>query len=197
MLLLIAGLPRSGKSSLADAVETLSGDFTHVPLDKYLLEIPVGIAFLEWVSSPRCIDWALLEEHLQRLAAGEDCYTPAPDWSHRGRRRSAGGSEPGGRLMHPAKRGYLLPGTYAFHYPFPHERLYRVFIATPHAVIAERLAGHPVAAAEVEAILNERLSSNWRELEVGVQQADLVLSGVESRAAQVQALESALSALKA
>lgn len=187
MMIFIAGLPRSGKSSLADALEALGRDYTHVPLDKYILEVPADRSFLQWVASPQCIDWPLLQAHLQRLAENQPCYTPAPDWQNRGHRRSAGGDAPGGRLMHPATRAYLLPGTYAFHFPSPPANSYRLFVRTPHAIIAERLLGHPVPEAEIADILDARLSANWHELEAqSATAAHFVISGVETRERQVE-----------
>lgn len=196
MLILIAGLPRAGKSSFADAVETLSNDYTHVPLDKYIREVPVGQSFLDWVSTPDCIDWALLQQHLQRLADNHECYTPHPDWNNGARRISVGGTEPGGRLMKPARQGYLLPGTYAFHYPFPPASVYRVFMDTPPAKLAERLIGQTVAATDIARILDQHYSKNWRELEARRNEADLVLSGVETRTIQLQVFLNAVSGLR-
>jgi uridine kinase len=188
MFILVSGLPRAGKSSFAHAVESLQGDYTHVPLDKYIMEVPAGSSFLAWVASPHCIDWPLLHTHLQRLADGQACFTPAPDWNNRGKRRSAGGSQAGGRLMKPAAHGYLLPGCYAFHFPVSHRGIYRVFISTPRSILAERLTGHAVGEAEVARILDQHLSPNWQEIEAYAHEADLVISGIQAAQAQVQVL---------
>lgn len=193
MLILVSGLPRAGKSSFAHAVESLHGGYTHVPLDKYIREVPEGSSFLAWVASPHCIDWPLLQTHLQRLANGQACFTPAPDWNNRGKRRSAGGSQAGGRLMKPAARGYLLPGCYAFHFSVSHTRIYRVFIRTPRSILAERLTGGLVGEADVTRILDQHLSANWQEIEAYSHKADLVISGVEAAQAQVQVVLDALS----
>jgi chloramphenicol 3-O-phosphotransferase len=53
MLILVSGLPRAGKSSFAHAAESLQDGYTHVPLDKYILEVPEGLSFLAWVASPQ------------------------------------------------------------------------------------------------------------------------------------------------
>jgi uridine kinase len=193
MLILVSGLPQAGKSSFANAVESLHGDYTHVPLDKYIMEVPEGSSFLAWVASPQCIDWPLLQTHLQRLADGQACFTPAPDWDNRGKRISAGGSQAGGRLMKPAARGYLLPGCYAFHFPVSHKSIYRVFISTPRSTLAERLTGRSVGEAEVTSILDQHLSRNWEEIEAYSHEADLVISGIQAPQAQVQVLLDALS----
>jgi len=192
MLILIAGLPRSGKSSFAQAIASMNLGYTHVSLDKYLLEIPEGLSFLNWVASPQCIDWKLLQEHLQLLAAGQACYTPDPDWEHRGQRRSAGGLETGAYLMQPATRSYLLPGSYAFHFPAAQAQPYRVFVNTPHAMIAERLVGHPVDETEVRGILDQRLSPNWPAIEDSARTADLVLAGDQPHTTQAQIFFDAL-----
>jgi uridine kinase len=188
MLILIAGLPRAGKSSFADAVVSLHTGYTHVPLDKYIREVPEACQFLDWVASPNCIDWLLLERHLHMLQAGHDCYTPAPDWSRRGRRSSDGGVHAGGRLMQPASRGYLIPGCHAFRFPVGQERSYRIFIDTPRSVIAERLLGRPVLETEVTAVFNQHLSPNWQEIEAYTDAANLVISGITDRSVQVATL---------
>jgi uridine kinase len=195
MLILVSGLPRAGKSSFAHAAESLQDGYTHVPLDKYILDVPEGLSFLAWVASPQCVDWPLLQTHLQCLADSQPCFTPAPDWNNRGKRKSAGGSETGGRLMKPAARGYLLPGCYAFHFPMSHDSIYRVFISTPRSVLAERLTGRPVEEAEAASILNQHLSPNWEKIEAYSQEADLVISGIEAPQAQVQVLLDALRRL--
>jgi uridine kinase len=193
MLILVSGLPRAGKSSFASAVESLHAGYTHVPLDKYIMEVPEGSSFLAWVATPQCIDWPLLRTHLHRLVGGQACFTPAPDWNNRGKRISAGGSQAGGRLMNPAADGYLLPGCYAFHFPVGHKSIYRVFMSTPRSILAERLAGRPVGEAEVTSILDQHLSPNWEEIEGYSHEADLVISGIEAPHAQVQVLLDALS----
>jgi uridine kinase len=186
MLILVAGLPRAGKSSFADAVEAHVPDYTHVPLDKYICEVPPTSSFLDWVNSPRCIDWPLLHEHLDYLRAGYPCYTPLPDWSNRGQRTSAGGLERGGRLMQPARRGYVIPGSYAFRMPLVGEPTYKIFIHTPPGVIAERLVARSVLPEEIEPILDQHLSPNWREIQGYIEEASLVLSGLASRSEQLQ-----------
>ena len=40
MFILISGLPGAGKSTFADAVESLKLGFIHLPLDKYIREVP-------------------------------------------------------------------------------------------------------------------------------------------------------------
>ncbi len=96
--ILVAGVPRAGKSSFADWVVEHDERFAHIPLDRYIL--PLGTAgpkesaeaaFLAWVREPSCIDWDLLAQHVAILAAGDDCRTPKSDWSKNGVRLSMGG----------------------------------------------------------------------------------------------------------
>ncbi len=185
MLILVSGLPRAGKSSFADAVAAQLPDYTHVPLDKYIKQVPADASFLAWVNSTQCLDWALLQSHLEHLRTGHPCYTPSPDWSRQGQRSSEGGLAGGGRLMPPARR-YVIPGCYSFRMPLGGEQPYKIFIDTPLDVIAERLVSRAVRPDEVESILDQRLSSNWREIQGFIEEADLVLSGVASRAEQFQ-----------
>ena len=194
MLILVSGLPRAGKSSFAHAVESLQCGYTHVPLDKYILEIPNESSFLSWVDSPQCIDWPLLQTHLQCLVNGQACFTPSPDWDNRGQRRSSGGTADGGRLMQPATCGYLLAGCHAFRFPTCPDRIYRVFIHTPHFVLAERLTGFSVVAAKVNDILKQHFSPNWEKIEAYAQEADLVISGTATPPTQVRILFDALQA---
>lgn len=188
MVIQISGLPGAGKSSFADAVTSLEDGYTHVPLDKYIREVPEEISFLDWVSLPECIDWLLLRTHFQRLNSGMACFTPAPDWRNRGKRKSDGGSESGGQLMKPAARGYLLPGCHAFQFREPQCTVFRVFIKTEHSILAQRLAGHPVEADRVEHTLDHHLSSNWREIEAYGDASDLTISGIDQPTLQVRKL---------
>lgn len=193
MFILISGLPGAGKSSLADAVESVGKGYTHVPLDKYIREVPDGINFLDWVALPECIDWPLLQTHLQLLTDGVACFTPSPDWSVRGKRRSVGGSEPGGRFMKPATSGYLIPGCHAFAFEAHSAQSYRVFVQTPRTVLVQRLTGRSIEEVEAERVLDEHLSPNWREIEAYADQSNLVLSGVQSSSMQIQRLLDAMN----
>ena len=185
MIILISGLPRSGKSSFADALESYNDEFTHTPLDKYIKEIPEGISFLDWVDTPECIDWSLLTVHLQYLRNGCECFTPSPDWNNCGKRRSEGGQHKGGRLMRPAKLGYIIAGCHSFRIPEIQDGGYRIFIETPHAVIAKRIIGRPVYNGEAELVLNNNLSKNWRKIEKYSREADLMISGTDDRQSQI------------
>jgi len=55
--LLIAGIPRAGKTSLTDCIERSDLGLTQVPSDRYILPVPVNSSFLMWVREPVCIDW--------------------------------------------------------------------------------------------------------------------------------------------
>jgi hypothetical protein len=72
------------------------------------------------------------------------------------------------------------------------DRVYRVFINTPHSILAERLIGRPAAETEVRDILKQYLSPNWEKIEAYSREADLVISGIESPVTQGQILLDAL-----
>ena len=186
MIILISGLSRSGKSSFADELVSFNNKFTHVPLDKYIKEVPEGISFLDWVELPQCLDWPLLDLHLKYLENGFDCFTPAPDWNEHGKRKSDGGLYSGGRLMKSAEVGYIIPGCHSFRMPESSERKYKIFIDTPHSVIAERIAGRTISTEMIYSILENNLSKNWRNIEEYSSEADLVLSGIENRQSQIR-----------
>jgi uridine kinase len=185
MIVLISGLPRSGKSSFADRLEVEKG-FTHVPLDRYIKEVPIGMTFLEWVATPECIDWPLLGVHLDHLGQGNPCFTPLPDWQQGGKRKSQGGLKGGGRRMNPALCGYVIPGCHAFRIPGPRESVYKVFIKTPHPTIAERISRRPASEQEVHGILDKHLSKDWRTIETYSEEADLILSGTDDPQSQMR-----------
>ena len=187
MLVLISGLPRSGKSTFADAIESGVGGFTHVPLDKYIKEIPAGVSFLEWVDTPGCIDWELLDVHLKFLKAGKECFTPQPDWNARGRRTSEGGFAPGGRCMQPAGIAYVIPGCHAFRTALgSNEKNLKVFMETPHETIAARLAGVASPTDPVEVTFGKYISKNWKTVENYSTEADLIIRGTDDRKSQIE-----------
>jgi predicted kinase len=183
MLILISGLPRAGKSSFADALESSGAGFTHVPLDKYIKEIPEGLSFLDWVDTPACIDWTLLTAHLEVLAQGMPCHTPQPDWNTRGRRAITGG-----RLMKPARVAYVIPGCHAFRMPYSGGKALKAFIQTPYETIAARLPGSaPGEEAAIET-LRRHYTQNWQEVESYSKEADLIISGADARDTQIARL---------
>jgi hypothetical protein len=192
-LTLVTGVPRAGKSSLCDAIEAGGAGFTHVPLDRYVLPVPAGRTFLDWIARPACIAWDHLSAHLALLEAGVVCYSPRPAWEQDWRAWvSAGGaldSAPG-RRMAPAAVGYLLAGTHAFACPLglaPALRpTLRVFVRTPLTVIAERLTGERLASTAARRIVRARLAANTAQLLGERRRADLVVDGTAERRAQVQ-----------
>lgn len=186
MIVLVSGLPRSGKSSFANLLESEKG-FTHVPLDKYIMEVPSHMTFLDWVASPECIDWKSLESHLNVLHQGSSCITPQPDWNQRGKRISHGGLVGGGRRMNPSQIGFAIPGCHAFRFPNCNDKMFKVFVKTPRKVIAERLSHKPVSDHDVEGILDSSLSPGWQAIEAYVEEANLVISGTDHPVAQVNA----------
>lgn len=179
MYILISGLPRAGKTTIADALAAVG--YTHVPLDRYIRRMPEGVSFLEWVSSPACIDWDLLSHHLSALQQGQVVEAPAdwgPTWAEGGLSYTDGGNGRR-RVMHPSTKGYVVPGCYSFHVQADEREVLRVFVSAPRATIAERIVG-AVSVDSAEGILDVHLSQNWRDIESYADQAELVLSGLDS-----------------
>ncbi len=185
MLVLISGLPGAGKSSFADVLEAEVG-FTHVPLDRYIKEVPATVTFLDWVATPVCIDWSLWRAHLDLLREGRACFTPSPDWKEGGRRRCEGGADGIGRRMGPSTRGYAVAGCHAFRSADNGGPVFKVFVETPRRTIAERISKAAVSEQEAEPILNRHLSRNWKEIEGYSKEADLVVSGTVSGREQME-----------
>jgi len=196
-VILVSGIPRAGKSSLCDALEGSDLGLTHVPLDRYVLPIPRGTTFLNWIAQPRCIAWRHLMSHLEILSSGAPCYSPRPDWENGGEWLSDGGSIPAGpgRLMRPARVAYLIPGTHAFAFPHDELTVARVFVETPDTVVAQRLLGQTLDPAHAAAVLTERLAPNLEEIRAGQASADLVLHGDADRAVQVDQFRGFLAAV--
>ncbi len=187
-LILIAGLSRAGKSTFADFLE--NADLaTHVPLDKYFLDVPAGYSFLEWVQHPHSIDWSLLEAHLDMLASGEPCYTPVFDPWQTGRRVSGGGKEGSSqaRLMTPHQH-YALPGCLAFEYAGAHDVVARVFMETAPSTIASRITGSTDDEENADDILARHLTDNFPVIKGYRAEASLVFSGEASREKKLEYL---------
>ena len=68
--ILVSGVSRAGKSYFCDALSEARPQFTHVPLDKYIKPVPPGFSLSEWFFTPACIDWDLLQTHLDILQSG-------------------------------------------------------------------------------------------------------------------------------
>lgn len=184
---LITGIPRAGKSSFADALGAQNSGFTHIPLDKYIKPIPTSLEFLDWVATPACIDWDLLLAHIKILESGSHCYTPQADWNASGKRISHGGSlsDAPGRLMQPASRAYLIPGSHAFSFPARAVDVFRIFMNTPESIIAQRFIGSPVDGERVNEIIREYLGENPKFILNQSSLADLILDGTAARDDQV------------
>ena len=187
-LTLVTGIPRAGKSSLCDAIEAAGAGFTHVPLDRYVLPVPAGRTFLDWIATPGCIAWDLLLAHLALLASGAVCYSPRPAWEQEWREWLCGGgalADGPGRRMEPATTGYLLAGTHAFHCPAK-PRTLRVLVRTPLDVVAERLTGHRVGRRAARALVRARLAPNTAAILREGRRADLIVDGTADRPSQVR-----------
>ena len=87
--------------------------------------------------------------------------------------------------MRPAKLGYVIPGYHSFRMPDLEENPQKIFIETPHVVIAERIVGRSVSDEEIDSILEKNIS-NWRKIEAYSREADVVLSGVEDHQSQIR-----------
>ena len=186
-LLLIAGISNAGKSSFADFLEKELG-VTHVPLDKYFLSVPAGTDFLNWVQSPASIDWDLLEDHLGILANGSECYSPAFDPWGSGQRLTDGGDidHPRSRLMKPGNGIYAVPGCLAFEYSGSSAVAAKIFVTTNLQTVASRHAGRNVPEAEINPVLNQRLTDRYPHILAYQDEADLVLSGEATDAMRLE-----------
>ncbi len=176
-LILVAGLPRAGKSTLAERLCALGIGAEHLPLDKYFLPVPEGRRFLDWVQEPTSLDWQTLERHLRVLRSGRDCFTPALDWSGSGRRLNEGGdvAHPSSRLVRGGARFYVIPGCFAFEAPVD-APAFKIFVETPLHVLAERYAGERVPEPEVAAIVARYCPGHQRLRAYGAD-ADQVANG--------------------
>jgi uridine kinase len=183
----VTGIPRAGKSSLCDAIQSSLLGFTHIPLDRYVRPVPDSATFLDWIASPSCIAWDTLRKHIGLLEAGTPCYSPRPDWDNGWKQWLCEGgaiADGPGRRMEPARVGYLIPGTHAFALPDAIEAA-RVYVETPDVVVAERLMQTRVDPGRATAILNERLAPNLESIRSQRACADLVIDGTADSSTQV------------
>jgi hypothetical protein len=185
---LISGVPRAGKSSLADALVASHPGFTHIPLDRYVRPVPRSATFLEWIATPACIAWDHLLAHIAILESGRTCYTPRPDWDGGwGDWISEGGAiaDGPGRRMEPARTGYLVPGTHAFAFPASAGPAVRIFVETPEEVIAHRLSGVAHRGDQASAVVREWLGDNPRLILAQAPLAGVIIDGTAPRKDQV------------
>ena len=186
-IVLVTGIPRAGKTSLCNAIESSLRGFTHIPLDRYVRPVPDSVTFLDWIASPSCIAWDTLRMHIALLEAGRPCYSPRPDWENGWTQwLCQGGSiaDGLGRRMEPARVGYLIPGTHAFALPDAIEAT-RVYVETPDVVVAERLTHTRVDPAQATRVLSERLARNLEYVRSRLACADLVIDGTADSSGQV------------
>ncbi len=194
LILLIAGIPRAGKTTLAQNIEKSALNLTHIPLDKYIMPVPEGISFLEWVKTPKCIDWFLLQSHLEILADGKHCFSPKMNWNGKTSRASEGGNiENGlGKKMMPNRTGYLLPGTHSFSFPYSEWMSLRIYINTPDEVLASRLEGKKVVSEAAGDVIVKHLGDNSNPLRLLERQADYVINGTLNKKEQISIVEKIL-----
>lgn len=176
-LVLVTGLPRAGKSTLAERLSAFGVGAEHLPLDKYFLPVPEGRRFLDWVQEPTSLDWQVLVQHLRALWSGRDCFTPALDWSGSGRRLNEGGdvAHPSSRLVRGGAQFYVIPGCFAFEAPVD-VRAFKIFVETPLHVLAERYAGERVSEPEVAATVARHCPGHQR-LQAYAAVADMTVKG--------------------
>jgi uridine kinase len=84
----------------------------------------------------------------------------------------------------------VLPGCHAFGLRSERPQL-RVFVRTPRGVIAARAMSRKVADRDVEQVLDAHLSPTWRAIERYEDKAGLIVSGLESHDAQIEAVRRA------
>jgi len=181
-IVLVSGLPRSGKTTFANRIQDSGVGYIHVPLDKYILAVPDNYSFLEWVDKTECIDWNGLDVDLAVLASGNSCLTPAPDWSNGGIRKERS-MQTGSRFMPSPEIGVVIAGCHAIKAPFVRSRVKKVFIYAPLDIIAARLGG---GANEPTVVLDNNLSPNWRSIEKYQDYCDSIIDGTESLRKQCQ-----------
>lgn len=194
-ILLIAGIPRAGKTTLAHRLESGLG-LTHVPLDKYIMPVATGSTFLEWVRTPDCIDWSLLRTHLSLLFEGFPCHAPRMDWTGATRRVSEGGPNGTGQEMMPSHVGYAIPGTHAIAFPFDEWVSTRVCIRTPDRVLAERFAEREVPSDRVKSTLAGHIGDNDQPLRTLESEADNNVSGEAIASDQLLVVKSILRSIQ-
>jgi len=191
LIILVSGLPRAGKSAFADAVEESSLGLTHVPMDKYIMPIPAGKTFLQWVKEPSCVDWQLLVSHLKVLYSGRVCFTPKPNWEQAGIRISEGGpiEHGAGRRMLPSEHGYIIAGTHVYSLPELNLKRISVFVDTSDVIIASRLEGYPVQSEKAADVIFEHMNDNPIPIRLLRRFADLVIDGSQPHELQVGILK--------
>jgi len=97
-------------------------------------------------------------------------------------------------MLRPAALGYLVEGTQAF--AFRGEVAARLYVASPDAIVAERLTGVPRTPSAAAEVLRRRLASNLPLLRAQRGEADLVIDGTAPRAAQIAALRALMARLR-
>lgn len=179
---LVSGMPRVGKTSFADYIDSSDLGLTHVPLDKYFLPTPAGKTFLEWVKWPSCIDWGLLLDHLEILSSGRICFSPSQIWTDGRNSRetlSRGGSnqDSNGRKMVPKERGCLVTGCHSFSLRDTLSNIIKLYVDTPDSVLACRLENRLVLHHEIASVIKDRLGESPMVLGPYKGEADIIVDG--------------------
>jgi len=201
-VILVSGMPRAGKTSFAEYIDSSDLGLTHVPLDKYFLPTPSGKTFLEWVKWPACIDWELLLVHLEILSSGRTCFSPSQIWTddHNSRQTLSRGSpyqENNGRKMTPKERGFLITGCHSFTLPKTPRKIIKVYVDIPDSVLASRFENRSVPHDEIASVIKDRIGESPMVLKPYKDEADIIVDGTLPHSEQYSQFASDLAAFDA
>ena len=71
--------------------------------------------------------------------------------------------------------------------------MYKVFMNTPHRMIAERISKTLVLDQDIYPILDRHLSRDWKDIEEYSKEADLILSGADDPKSQLRSFADAFT----
>jgi uridine kinase len=196
----IAGPSSSGKSELANQLARRLPGTAIIGLDSYyrgMEDIPLADRKKVNFDHPDALDWELLHEHLQAIAAGRPFEEPVYSFSDYARTAET-------RILEPSEF-LIVEGLFVLYWPELRAMLdTKVYVQTDPAVcFARRLARDVAERGRTPESVREqyertvRPSAEWFVLPC-VKYADLVVSGQEpfdqSTAAVIQALHRANAA---
>ena len=195
----IAGPSSSGKTELARAVARRLPGTAIVSLDSYyraLDQLPLEVRQNVNFDHPDALEWDLLREHLQAIAAGRAFDEPVYDFARHTRASGERRIEPGEFL--------IVEGLFVLHWPELRRMLdTKVYVQTDPGVCFERRLRRDVAerGRTPESVREqyERTVLPGAELFVYPtrQHADLVVSGERPLEESTEAVIRALSAARA